>query len=121
LITANKITPIPAPPTVSPAMFTLGEALFYDKILSGTRDVACASCHAPQFASSDARSLNAGINGSGVGPTRTGMLGGRHTQPLINLHLLPGSLTIDGKVEMIGGLVAPLGLGTASSRTRSSS
>ncbi|HEY0135030.1 MAG TPA: cytochrome c peroxidase [Nannocystis sp.] len=113
LITANKITPIAAPPTVSPAMFALGEALFYDKILSGTRDVACATCHAPQFASADARTLNAGINGSGVGPARTGLLGGRHTQPLFNLHLLPGNLTIDSKVELINGLVSPLGLGTS--------
>ena len=41
----HNITPIAAPPAVSPAMFALGEALFYDKILSGTRDVACATCH----------------------------------------------------------------------------
>lgn len=108
----HNITPIAAPPAVSPAMFALGEALFYDKILSGTRDVACATCHAPQFASADGRALNAGIHGSGVGPARDGLLGGRHTQPLINLHLLPGNLTIDGKVELIGGLVSPLGLGT---------
>jgi cytochrome c peroxidase len=113
LIAANGITPIPAPPPVSPAVFALGKALFYDKILSGTRDVACATCHAPQFASADARSLNAGINGAGVGPNRTGMLGGRHTQALFNLHLLPGNLTIDGKVELIDGLVSPLGLGTS--------
>lgn len=112
LLAANRITPIAAPPTVSPAMFALGEALFYDKILSGTRDVACATCHAPQHASADGRTLNAGINGVGVGPERTGLLGGRHTQPLFNLHLLPGNLTIDGKVELINGLVSPLGLGT---------
>lgn len=113
LLAAHKITPIAAPPAVSPAMFALGEALFYDKILSGTRDVACATCHAPQHASADGRALNAGINGVGIGPERSGLLGGRHTQPLINLHLLPGNLTIDGKVELIDGLVAPLGLGTS--------
>lgn len=112
LLAAHRITPIAPPPSVSPAMFALGEALFYDKILSGTRDVACASCHAPQHASADGRALNAGINGDGVGPARTGLIGGRHTQPLFNLHLLPGNLTIDGKVELINGLVAPLGLGT---------
>ena len=67
LLAANKITPIAPPPSVSPAMFALGEALFYDKILSGTRDVACATCHAPQHASADGRALNAGIDGVGVG------------------------------------------------------
>ncbi len=112
LLNAQRITPIAPPPPVTPEMFALGEALFYDKILSGTRDVACASCHAPQHASADARALNAGIHGVGIGPTRTGLVGGRHTQPLINLHLLPGNLTIDGKVESIAGLVSPLGLGT---------
>ena len=113
LLAANKIAPIAAPPAVSPAMFKLGEALFYDKILSGTRDVACATCHAPQHASADGRALNVGIFGDGIGPDRTGgMVGGRHTQPVINLHLLPGNLTIDGKVENIDGLVSPLGLGT---------
>ena len=113
LLNAHKITPIAPPPAVSPAMFALGEALFYDKILSGTRDVACATCHAPQHATADGRALNAGINGEGVGPARTGIIGGRHTQPLFNLHLLPGNLTIDGKVELINGLVSPLGLGTS--------
>ena len=113
-LAANNITPIAAPPSVTPAMFELGKALFYDKILSGTRDVACATCHAPQHASADGRSLNIGIFGTGIGPTRTGgMVGGRHTQPLFNLHLLPGNLTIDGKVELINGLVSPLGLGTS--------
>jgi len=113
LLAANHITPIAPPPAVSPAMFALGEALFYDKILSGTRDVACATCHAPQHASADGRTLNVGIFGVGIGPSRTGgMVGGRHTQPLFNLHLLPGNLTIDGKVELINGLVNPLGLGT---------
>jgi cytochrome c peroxidase len=113
LLNAHRITPIAPPPAVSPEMFALGEALFYDKILSGTRDVACATCHAPQHASADARALNAGIDGTGVGPARTGLVGGRHTQPLFNLHLLPGNLTIDGKVELIAGLVSPLGLGTS--------
>jgi len=112
-LAANHITPIAAPPSVTPEMFELGEALFFDKILSGTRDVACATCHAPQHASADGRALNIGIHGTGIGPTRTGgMMGGRHTQPLFNLHLLPGNLTIDGKVELIDGLVSPLGLGT---------
>jgi len=112
-LAANNITPIAPPPSVSPEMFELGEALFYDKILSGTRDVACATCHAPQHASADGRALNIGIHGTGLGPARTGgMVGGRHSQPLFNLHLLPGNLTIDGKVELIDGLVSPLGLGT---------
>jgi cytochrome c peroxidase len=109
-LAAHGITPIPAPPTASPELFELGEALFYDKLLSGHRDVACATCHAPQFATADARALNAGIKRTGLGPTNTGLIGGRHTQPLFNLHLLPDGLTIDGKVELVGANVLVLGL-----------
>lgn len=110
LLDAHDITPMAAPPAVTPEMFALGEALFYDKIMSGSRDVACATCHAPQFATADARPLNSGINGEGIGLTRNGMMGGRHTQPLFNLHLLSDGLTVDGKVELIDGVVITLGL-----------
>jgi cytochrome c peroxidase len=104
------ITPAAAPPSASPELVALGEALFYDKIMSGPRDVACATCHAPQLATADNRPVNAGIHGTGIGLARDGMLGGRHTQPLFNLHLLPGGLTIDGKVELVNGVVMTLGL-----------
>lgn len=109
-LAARGITPIAAPPGASPELLALGEALFYDKILSGTRDVACATCHAPQLATADGRPLNAGIGADGIGLANTGLMGGRHTQPLFNLHLLPGGLTIDGKVELVDGAVMTLGL-----------
>ncbi len=109
-LATHGITPIAAPPSASPELFALGEALFYDKLLSGGRDVSCATCHAPQLATADARPLNAGINGSGIGLANPGLIGGRHTQPLLNLHLLPGGLTIDGKIELINGEVIALGL-----------
>lgn len=109
-IAAYGITPAAAPPSASPELVALGEALFYDKIMSGPRDVACATCHAPQLATADNRPVNAGIHGTGIGLARDGMLGGRHTQPLWNLHLLPGGLTIDGKVELVNGVVMTLGL-----------
>src|SRR5687768_17876295 len=31
----------------NPALVDLGRALFFDKILSGNRDVSCATCHDP--------------------------------------------------------------------------
>lgn len=52
------------------ALVELGEALFFDKELSGNRDIACASCHHPALASGDSLSLPIGTGGVGLGPDR---------------------------------------------------
>jgi cytochrome c peroxidase len=76
-------TPAPAtdyPPALGPADFlpvdakqaAIGQLLFYDKILSGNRNISCATCHHPAFGSSDGTSLGIGEGGVGLGPTRTG-------------------------------------------------
>lgn len=48
----------------------LGQLLFYDPILSGNREVACATCHHPDFGTSDGVSLSIGDGGIGLGPDR---------------------------------------------------
>lgn len=48
----------------------LGQNLFYDKILSGNRDVSCATCHHPAFNSSDGLVLPIGVGGFGLGTER---------------------------------------------------
>ena len=48
----------------------LGRALFYDPILSGNRNISCASCHHPRFATGDGVSLGLGEGGIGLGPAR---------------------------------------------------
>jgi cytochrome c peroxidase len=48
----------------------LGRLLFWDPILSGDRDVACASCHHPDFAYADGRDLSLGTGSVGLGPDR---------------------------------------------------
>lgn len=63
--------PIGPMPAQSPARVALGRALFFDKILSGNRDVSCATCHNPAFALADGRSLPVGTGGAGIGPDRT--------------------------------------------------
>ena len=52
--------------------FELGQNLFWDPIMSGNRDVACATCHHPDFGYADGRDLSSGINGVGIGPNRQG-------------------------------------------------
>ena len=63
--------PIGAIPAQNQAQVDLGQALFFDKILSGNRDVACATCHDPSTALTDGRSLAIGTGGHGVGPARS--------------------------------------------------
>ncbi|HGG56733.1 MAG TPA: hypothetical protein ENK31_02930 [Nannocystis exedens] len=108
-LAARDLAPLEAP-EIRPELVALGEALFYDKILSGGRDVSCATCHNPALGLTDRLTLNSGVKGEGVGPDRTGgQVGGRHTQTLFNMHLVE-NLTIDGKVEEVDGNVIGLGL-----------
>lgn len=64
------IVPIGAMPAQNPAQVELGRALFFDKILSGNRDVACATCHDVSSALGDGRSLAVGTGGTGAGAAR---------------------------------------------------
>ncbi|MGH7500546.1 MAG: cytochrome-c peroxidase [Longimicrobiales bacterium] len=48
----------------------LGRLLFWDPILSGHRDVACATCHHPDFAWADGRDVSLGTRSVGLGPDR---------------------------------------------------
>lgn len=58
-------------PELDPARVELGRALFFDKILSGHRDVACATCHHPAHGFTDGLSLSVGVGANGVvGPGR---------------------------------------------------
>ncbi len=59
----------PGPPAED-AMVRLGEALFFDKILSGNRDTSCATCHHPLMHTSDDLSLPIGTGGHGLGTDR---------------------------------------------------
>ncbi|MCA9656895.1 MAG: hypothetical protein KC486_00990, partial [Myxococcales bacterium] len=110
LISDRGITPLASPAPIRPELVELGEALFHDKILSGGRDVSCSTCHNPALGTTDRLPLNSGILGHGVGLDRVdGQVGGRHTQPLFNLHTLE-VLAVDGKVAQDGGNVIGLGL-----------
>ncbi|MEY1555882.1 cytochrome-c peroxidase [Yoonia sp. R2331] len=48
----------------------LGQLLFYDPILSGNQEVACATCHHPKHGTADGLSLGLGDGGIGLGPDR---------------------------------------------------
>lgn len=49
----------------------LGQLLFYDKILSGNRNISCGTCHHHDLGGTDGLSLGIGEGGVGLGPRRT--------------------------------------------------
>ncbi|MEO0401466.1 MAG: cytochrome c peroxidase, partial [Pseudomonadota bacterium] len=53
------------------AQAKLGQLLFYDRILSGNRNIACSTCHHPDLGTGDGLSLGIGEGGEGLGPQRT--------------------------------------------------
>ena len=53
-----------------PALVRLGQSLMFDKVLSGNRDVSCATCHNPRTATTDHLSLSIGTGGAGEGSGR---------------------------------------------------
>ncbi|MEO1225621.1 MAG: cytochrome c peroxidase [Pseudomonadota bacterium] len=109
----RSVTPVPA---LSDADFyhdgapsadvvELGRLLFFDPILSGNQNIACATCHHPALATGDGRAMSIGEGGAGLGPdrwTEEGVLGRtpRNAQPLFNLGAREYStLFHDGRVE----------------------
>ncbi len=50
--------------------FKLGRIFFFDKIMSGNKNISCATCHNPLLFTGDALSLPVGEGGKGLGPTR---------------------------------------------------
>lgn len=106
----ENITPLPAAPTVSDELFALGQALFFDKILSGNNDVSCATCHWPELAGGDARTLPRGVGGVDLGLDRnTGAIVPRNSPTVLNMHLVD-TIFHDGRIELDGGdLETPAG------------
>ncbi|MGJ8623330.1 MAG: cytochrome-c peroxidase [Yoonia sp.] len=65
VITAQDYIP------ADPDQARIGQLLFYDKILSGNRNISCGTCHHHDHAGTDGLSLGIGEGGVGVGPERT--------------------------------------------------
>ena len=98
-----------------PAMYELGSALFFDPILSGNKDVSCATCHEPALASTDDQSLAIGTGGLGRGERRTladaFLHVPRNSPDLFNRGEAEWHTFFwDGRVQVVGGeLVTPAG------------
>ncbi len=71
LLAESAVGPLPPATSVDQNVVDLGRSLFFDRELSGNRDISCASCHHPSLASGDSRALPSGTGGEGLGPDRT--------------------------------------------------
>src|SRR5215217_8026799 len=54
----------------SPEKVDLGRLLFFDPVLSGNKDVSCATCHQPEFNYAEFLETSIGVNGIGSGSKR---------------------------------------------------
>ncbi len=69
----SALPPTPQAPKdnpTTPAKVALGRLLFWDPLLSGPQDVACATCHHPQNGYAEDRDLSLGVTGIGLGKSR---------------------------------------------------
>ena len=98
------LLPVTAP---APALVDLGRSLFFDKILSGNRDVACATCHDPRNGTDDGRSLSIGTGATGAGASRALGVGRsptpRNAPALFSVGLGAFYLFWDGRVTDANG------------------
>ena len=60
----------PADNPSTPDKVTLGRFLFWDPILSGHQDIACATCHHPRFGYAENRDISISVTGVGLGAAR---------------------------------------------------
>lgn len=108
LLRDAAIVPLDPAPSPDPELVALGRALMFDRILSGNRDVSCATCHHPARNTGDALPFSIGTGGIGVGAAR--QLGpgrgfvARNSPALFNLgDARFATLFWDGRVEQDDG------------------
>ncbi len=70
LLEAQGVEPVTPPPAQDPELVALGQQLFFEKELSGRRNISCATCHHPLLGSADAQSQSRGQGATGLGPAR---------------------------------------------------
>jgi cytochrome c peroxidase len=81
----------PAANPSTPGKVALGRLLFWDPVLSGPKDVACGTCHHPDFGYAENRDLSIGVTGAGLGHRRRFAAGStiplvkRNSQTILNV------------------------------------
>ncbi|MGI9627576.1 MAG: cytochrome-c peroxidase [Longimicrobiales bacterium] len=102
----------------NPDRIELGKLIFFDPLQSADMDVACSTCHLPDFGFADGRDLPLGPSGEGLGPERVltnpDMIPeGRHSPTVINVGFnqfgaqagIDGFMFWDGRKRRLENLV----------------
>ena len=66
----HDVSPVTPPPIQDPALVELGRNLFFEKEISGPRNISCSTCHHPLLGSADGQSQSRGQGAIGLGPAR---------------------------------------------------
>jgi cytochrome c peroxidase len=69
-LASAKVNVLKTPEPHDPKLVELGKDLMFDRILSGRKDISCATCHHPSLYTGDGISLSIGVGGKGLGPSR---------------------------------------------------
>ena len=100
LASSHGIVPLPRRPHIRSELVRLGQALAFDPILSGNRNISCMTCHMPAYATGDGKSLSVGEGGYGFGPHRErpdGAFIPRNAPPMFNMGAMR-NLFWDGRI-----------------------
>ena len=72
LLESSDVTSVTPPPAQNPDMVELGRSLFFDKELSGRRNISCSTCHNTLLGSADGQGQSRAQGAIGLGPHRRG-------------------------------------------------
>jgi cytochrome c peroxidase len=96
------VLPIAEVPRQNPALVELGRALFFEKEMSGNRDISCGTCHDPVAHGTDQLSLAVGTGGTGAAEARQPGAGrqfvSRNTPSMLNQALTFPYVFWDGRL-----------------------
>jgi len=69
----NNVTTVTPPAVQDPDLVELGRNLFFEKEISGRRNISCGTCHSPILGSADGQSQSRAQGAIGLGPFRRGV------------------------------------------------
>jgi cytochrome c peroxidase len=113
-----QLKTVTAPTKLNPKLFALGRSLFFEKNISGNKNISCADCHHPSIGTIDKLPLSVGEGARGLENTNggrqqfSGKLLARNAPALFNLHNVP-TMFWDGRVQLnfaTGNFVTPAAL-----------
>jgi|GEM_PF-110816 len=104
-IKSFNLAPMTAPSQINKKLFMLGRDFFFEKQLSGNKNISCADCHHPMTMTTDGLPLSLGEGAEGIETTsggrrqKMGKIIARNAPALFNLHNVP-VLFWDGRVQL---------------------